>query len=312
MKVYKYLINKILFGAAVIVFIAACEEEDSGELINTQLTGSTKVFFDPDNSSSVAETANVLSSPDGSSSVTGDNTVDVGVVRTGTDFSAEVTVSFTATTVYANTTDFFDAGDDASSTVTFSREGSITIPAGETRGSVVVAIGDDATATGDRTITLTLTESSAGELGFSASDAKTTQTITIVDDDCPIDLATFAGNYTLASFGTDDSCCPGFDLCAAASRDCSGFLTLAADPSDPTGTSAILNHSSFGSPYGIKFVTCPQQVEVITPLTSWFGIGWQMQQGPTLGTYNDENKSITIIGQLGGNGEFTMELTKVE
>lgn len=198
MKVYKFLLNKLLFLLMLTMIVVACEEKDAGEIIGEDLTGVTKVYFDPTNSGSVSETPNIIASADGTSTITSENTIEIGVVRTGTDFSAEATVSFTATSTYTATTDFFDAGDDASGSITFSSEGSFTIPAGESRGTIVIVVTDDELATGDRAVNITLTDSSVGELGLTESNPSTTLALTVVEDDCPFIVANMTGVFDVA------------------------------------------------------------------------------------------------------------------
>ncbi len=208
MKGYKLILNNILFLLMLAVVVVSCEEKDAGELVNTQLTSVSKVFFDPANGGSVNEAQNVSQSADGTSTIISDNSIEVGVVRSGTDFSSEVTVSFTTVATYKNTTDFFDSGDDASGTITLSSEGSVTIPAGESRGTFTIVIANDELATGDKDITITLTETSSGELGLSEAVPATTQSITVVEDDCPFDREQLTGDFTV----TIDFLlsCPGF------------------------------------------------------------------------------------------------------
>ncbi len=309
MKVYNYLINRIFFLAAIMIIIASCEENDAGELVNTQLTGATKVYFDPANTSSVSESSNVISSSDGTSTLTSENTFEIGVVRTGTDFSSEATVSFTATTTYATSTDFFDAGDDASSTVTFSNEGTITIAAGESRGSIVVSIGDDVVASGDRTISVTLTETTTGELGLSESDPKITQAVTIVDDDCPIAIADWVGVYTVDENFTDGVNAPS---------GLSDFFTesyqveIALDPGDNTGTKVIITNSAgfdtyFTDGLVMTFLTCPGQVSFSEPAPN---VALFRNFAFETSSYNEGNFSIKCEGPLATFGPYQFTLTK--
>ena len=250
-----------------------------------------------------------------SSGVSENNTAAaVRVYRSSVDLSQALTINFTFSAVYASTTDFFDEGADASDTFsTFGDVASLTIPAGEAYGSITFYGVDDVLSSGDKTVTITIASVSLSSynIGFPGPDSnQAVHSLTIIDDDCPIDLASFEGGYTMTVLGTEDSCCPDFDLCADPGRDCSGAVTLTADASDPSGTSAILTHPSFGSPYGIKFVTCPLQTEVITPMSSWFGFAWNMQQGGSPGSYDEVSKTIKIVGVLGGNGDFEITLTK--
>ena len=305
-----YLI-KGLFALSFIAFvIMGCEEEDAGEIIANPLTESAKVYLSPENRTIVAEAANATVSADGQV-INSSNTIEISVIRTGSDFSAQVTVGYTAVVTYKNTTDFFNAGDDASSTVNFSSEGSIVIPAGETAGSLTAAITDDVFATGDRNINIALTSTDVGELGLSTTSPNTSIDITIQDDDCPIDIATFEGTYTMAAVGSTGAFNDGFDLCASASRDCSGNVTLTAIASDPTGTTATIDHPSFGNPLEIKFVTCSSEVTVENSMDTWFGNSWFVRQGnEIIGTYDDEKKSMVVVVDVANFDEFDIILTK--
>lgn len=238
------------------------------------------------------------------------NTYTVEIIRSASDLSQALSVNINVSVVYATTTDFANAGEDASETVSFSQDiSSLTIPAGEVSSTFYITSFNDDFSAGDKTITLTITNAAdytIGNQGFGGSTV-----ITIVDDDCPIDLASFEGEYTMEIIGSPESPNDGFDLCASASRDCSGVVTLTADTSDPLGQTAILTHPSFGGEYKIQFVTCPKETLVVQPMASIFGdADWNMQQGSLPGSYNDASKDISIVGVLGSFGNFTITLKK--
>lgn len=308
MKEYNFL-NKIFLLLMLAIVVVACDEKDAGELVNAELTGSTKVYFDPTNATSVSEASNIISSTDGTSSITSENTVEIAVIRTGTDFSSEATVDFTATTTYAVTSDFFDEGDDASSTVTFSDEGSLTISAGQTRGFIVVSIGDDVVASGDRTITVTLTGTSAGELGLTESDPKTTQAVTIVDDDCPIAIADWVGVYDVDENFTDGVNAP-FGLADFFAE--SYQVEIALDPTDATGTKVVITNSDGFNTYFtdglvMTFLTCPGQVAFSEPAPN---VALFRDFEFETSSYNEGNFSIKCEGPLATFGPYQFTLTK--
>lgn len=287
-------------------FFAGCE--DTSEFAKVEDSLGAYVSFS-ENSAAFSENS-ATTSADGTSVVAG-NSYAVEIFRSTSDLSSPLTVSISADVVFASTTDFANAGDDASSTVAFSTDvSSLTFEAGEAFKQFTITSFNDDFSSGDKSITLSITN--AGGLNVGSQGLGGSIALTVVDDDCPIDLASFEGEYTMTVFGTVGAPFDGFDLCASAARDCSGVVTLAADATDPLGQTAILTHPSFGGEYKIQFITCPEEVEVVQPMTSFFGVGaWQMQQGGSLGAYSNDSKDITIIGILGTNGDFTITLKKV-
>ena len=227
---------------------------------------------------------------------------NIAITMAGPLLSSDLTIDYNVDVVSGSENDFMLSGT-----------GTVTIPAGEVTTSLSLTPVDNLFSDGDKEIVLTITSVSESiPIGLPGpANNNASVAITIGDDDCPVDLASFEGTYSMTVLGAVGAAFEGFDLCAADTRDCSGNVTFSVDDSDPVGVSATLEHASFGSSYGIKFITCSKQVEAITPLTSWFGNDvWNMQQGATLGTYNEDSKAITIIGILGTNGDFEITLTK--
>ena len=236
----------------------------------------------------------------------------ITVARSTTDISGSLTVDLTVTGVYTTTTSFFDAGSSAEGTFTISST-SITFDANEAAKSVTLTGVDDALSSGDKTITVTISGVSdpAFKIGTPGPDDRfSVSVITIIDDDCPIDLSEFEGAWTYVdATGTVNSCCDGGSLNGFGFPAADSNVTLTADASDPTGTTAILSGGPFGSDYTIQFITCAEEVVALGTTDSFVGSSaWTMAQGTTNGTYTTTR--FTVVGVLGGNGDFEMEFTK--
>jgi len=313
MKLYKLLILTIVGS----VWVAGCDDTDN--LATGPLQGDARVYLDPGNVTTVGEGAVAQSTADGEISTT-DNTFEIKVLRTGNDFSDEVTVNYEFTAVYTSTNDFVNEGDDASDDIEFSTDGTITIPANSQEGSVRIAVSDDVLSNGNRTISVSLTGVSGGyDLGFSDADPKTDITITLEDDDCPIDVENdWEGTYLLTeefTAGVNE----GFSFFSGQTV----LVDMELDPSDPSLTSVFLSDNEdtdFGfmgsDPNSLKFNTCPVTVSIdndeVFGFTALGGGATSLVQSS--GTYNESNNTITLVGDLiepGANfGEYTITLTK--
>lgn len=76
--------------------------------------------------------------------------------------------------------------------------GSITIPAGEFSADISLQVIDNVTADGDLDVTIELNSSSSLPLGIGAEgNFSTSRTITIVDNDCPVDINAFVGTFSV-------------------------------------------------------------------------------------------------------------------
>lgn len=299
-------INKLLFSLTMLLIVWGCEET---EFETTEDNLGNFVSFSQ-SSASVSESV-ASGTADGISVITGGNYV-IEVVRSGRDLSQPLTVNISSSITFASSTDFADSGDDASETVFFSQPiSTVTIPSGETSALVDVNTINDEFSSGDKTVALTITGTSDASfnLGAPATGVGNSLTITVVDDDCPIDLTSFEGAYTMTIVGTPGARFEGFDGCTLG--DCSPPAMLAADPTDPLLQTAIITHPEIGGEYKIKFVTCPLETTVVQPMTSFLGRStWLMEQGTVPGSYDDNSKDISIVGLLGGNGNFTISLKK--
>ncbi len=298
-------ILKNILMCCVLVSFLACE--DGTEFTKT---GLDYVAFTV-SSASVNE-AVAVTTQDGISTTT-NGYYTVNVIRSSSDVSADLTVNFTVAGTFVSTSDFADAGDDAASTFASSAAGSVVIPAGKSQAAFTITAINDLFSSGNKEVVVTITGASASnyQLGYAQSGLGESLTLTIIDDDCPIDLSTFAGTYSMASVGTEGAFNEGFDLCASAARDCSGDVTLTPIATDPTGTTATIDHASFGNPLQIKFITCSSEVIVENSMDTWFGNAWFTRQGDeVIGSYNDDSKGIVVVVDVANFDEFDIILTK--
>ncbi len=236
----------------------------------------------------------------------------ITVARSTTDVSGSLTVDLTVSGVYSTTTSFFDAGTSADGTFALSST-SITFEANEAVKSVTLSSVDDALSSGDKTVTVTISAVSDPSIKIGTpgpDDRFSVSVITIIDDDCPIDLSEFEGAWTYVdATGTVNSCCEDGSLNGFGFPAADANVTLTADASDPTGTTATLSGGPFGSDYSIQFITCTEEVVALGTTDSFVGsAAWTMAQGSTNGTYTATR--ITVVGVLGTNGDFEMEFTK--
>lgn len=216
--------------------------------------------------------------------------------------STDVTVDYTLELVAGSASDYTISDNS----------GSLTIPAGESSASIEIRPVDNVFSDGDKELVFTITNVSGDFIiGLPGPDKNnSTTTVTIGDDDCPIDLTAYVGEWVyIDAVGTANGCCPGGSLNGFGFPNSGGNATLTADPSDPSGTTAIFSGGPFGSDYTIKFLTCPQEVIALGTTSSFVGVGaWNMPQGQTNGVYTET--TISVVGGLGGNGDFEMMFEK--
>lgn len=255
--------------------------------------------------------------------VSANSTYEVTVIRSSTDLSAPLTVGLSVNGVFAESSDFALEGDDASETFSLTEEiSSLTIPAGKVSAKFLVITRDDSAPSGDKVLSFNITSVSdpSYQIGIGESKMKSSLSLTIVDDDCPIDLAAFEGEWEIVSF------------CGAPGARNEGFcrtnfagvtVNLTADPSDPLGTTAIISGGIHTDDVVLKFVTCPKTVFIDAVYTLDF-----IQNGSTAtiqpngqpevygtGSYNEDSQRISIVfdyGNTGGSnfGAFVVEYKK--
>lgn len=314
-------ISLLFIYSLLFTFIVGCDDDDVLE--DNKLLTERRVYFSGTNPSSVAETANQNLSGDGEV-LASSNVINVTFERSGADASQAVTVGFSATAIFASTSDFQNEGDDAMATLTFSNENTIVIPAGAYTETLTIAVADDLLSAGDRSVTIEITSVPDNyQIGFpSAVDPRSQLVVTIQDDDCPIDLVgDYEGDWEVVSF----CAAPGsFNDGFCVSSIVGDVVTLTADTSDPTGTTAILSGGPHAEDFVVLFQTCPQTVRIdATYLLTFNQNDFQATLGPAdepdvygTGTYNPDNFVIRVVGVYGnvngaGFDEFIMEYKKL-
>jgi hypothetical protein len=322
--------NIIILLLMVTAFISACQEEDRLEI--NPLVSEKYVYFDENNANVMSETAEVSVTPDGQR-VSTKNQLFLKINRSGNDASVALVVNISTTVVFEDTTDFANAGDDASATVDFNFDDQVTIPTGSYSSEIGIFPDDDLLSSRNKIITLTITGVSddSYELGLPNFTADTlgeiqsedearllSQTIVIEDDDCPIDISgEWVGTYALSeefTAGIND----GFSFEFAT------IVQLDFNPSNPAGTAAFLGTAS-SSPAGddffveetpLLFNTCPQTLTIPNPLILDFTVsGATATYRVSSATYSPGSKSMVFVGILGNTGgsnfgEYTITLTK--
>jgi len=311
MKRFNFKFLYIFLMMAIISI--SCEDEDV--LDDNPLLTERLVYISDVTPVSVSEATNSSTSADGeiSNSL---NTLDITVQRSGRDVSQEVTVSLDISVVYTMTTNFFNEGDDASGTIIVPGDNpEITIPSGAYEASQKIRIVNDDLSTGDRLLTASISSVSGDyAIGFpNENESRTSIEITVQDDDCPIDIVAWEGNYTMVSIIRPSD---GLDLCGFGTCTDTGVITV--DTTDPTGTSLILTlPSGFADPLELQMITCPQEVAIknSTDILGSFGsFNWSQNiedDGPNLGSYDPDTFRLTFWGGLDtpGNG-YEVVLTK--
>jgi len=191
--------------------------------------------------------------------------------------------------------------------------GIVTIPAGEFYGYITVTPVDDIIAGDNIVLDFSIEGNTDYNLGIAGDGVYNVHSIvTIVEDDCPIDLAAdWVGNYSVVEGFTPGSTNEGITLASNFGEVYQ--LTLSADTSDATGTSAIWNNTAgFNSyfPNGteMSFLTCSEQVAFTGGSTVIADFDVLVY---ATATFNPSSFSITGTGDLGDFGEYSYTLTKI-
>lgn len=98
----------------------------------------------------------------------------------------------------------FTSASNASDFVISPADGNLTIPAGEFTSSFTVTPVDNLLTDGSKVIEVTV--SSSLPIGLPGSSDFSSTTITITDDDCPLDINEFVGTYTAEEDGYCNGC----------------------------------------------------------------------------------------------------------
>lgn len=184
----------------------------------------------------------------------------------------------------------------------------ITIPAGAYSVKVPINVTNNFVYDGvdPRTFTITLTGVSASGVGI---NGVTSATVSIVDDDCPFNLADWEGVYTVAEAFTSGVNAPnGFSDFFGESYQ----VELTANPADPNSLSGVLTNSAGFDQYFvdgtvIAFNTCGGTVSFPAGnpnLANFVAITVQTT------SFNANDFTIRVDGPAGGYGPYGFTLTK--
>lgn len=208
-----------------------------------------------------------------------------------------VTVNFTVT-----------SSDESRYTVT-PNSGTIEIPAGEFSADILVEPIDNFDVDGDIDVVIELTESSDLPLGIAGEGlVAKSRTITLVDNDCPVDSDAFVGTFMVEEVFTSGQ---NEGLSLAAEFDEEYQIELTPQPGDLSGTKFIISNvvDTF-IPEGtvLTLLSCSGTVS--------FGsetINLAVFADLTIesAVYDEEASSITVTGPLGNFGPYEFKLTRL-
>ncbi len=187
--------------------------------------------------------------------------------------------------------------------------GTLEIPAGEFSADIVLNIVNNLLVDGNIDVTITLTGGSV-PVGIGGEGAlNVASTITIVDDDCPVDINAFVGTFDVFENFTAGVNSPlGLtDFFGEVYQ-----LELSLAPGDPTGTKVVINNSPGFNEYipdgtVMSFLTCDGEVifDEGFPLVALFRVFEY-----TGSSYDESIGQIQCTGPLATFGDYQFTLTR--
>lgn len=202
-------------------------------------------------------------------------------------------------------------GADASRFTITPAGGTVQIPAGEVSATINVLPIDNVIVDGDSSFSIVLSPDGDKPVGLAGQGINSSSfDLTIVDNDCPIDIDGFVGTYTVSENFTAGNNAPS-GLSDFFTETYQIELTLA--PSDPSGTKLILNNSAGFNKYipdgtVLAFDTCNGKItfdgkpEVEVGLFRTFVY--------TASRYDETDFVIGATGPLATFGEYQFTFTK--
>lgn len=184
----------------------------------------------------------------------------------------------------------------------------IVIPAGEYSVKLPINVTNNFEYDGADPRIVTITVTGVSESGIGIEGYKSA-TVTIIDDDCPFNIADWVGVYTVDEAFTAGVNAPlGFSDFFGESYQ----VELAVNPADPNGLSAVLTNSDGFHQYFVNgtvlaYNTCAATVSFpggSPNLADFVAL--------TVGTtsFNDTNFTIRVDGTAGNYGAYGFTLTK--
>ncbi len=220
------------------------------------------------------------------------------VVFGGPKTTTDITVNYTVT-----------SSDPARYTVNPS-SGTVTIPAGEFTADIAIQPIDNFDVDGDVQVTIALSPDSSRPIGVGGDGlVSASKVVTIIDNDCPIDIASFVGTYSVSENFTDGPNSPSglSDFFTEAYQ-----MEMALDPNDVSGTKVVLTNSAGFNTYIndgtiMSFDTCNGRVSFDAgfPTVALFRTFVY-----TASSYNENTFVIQCTGPLSTFGEYQFTLTK--
>jgi hypothetical protein len=209
-----------------------------------------------------------------------------------------VTVNFTVT------------ADDPSRFTVEPADGTVTIPAGEFTADITITPVDNITVDGDMDIVIDLTTASSLPVGIGGEGINfASRTVTLVDDDCPVDINNFIGTYNVAEVFTS-GVNEGLSLAAAFGE--AYQIEMVAQPGDDTGTKLVITNSAGFNTYLIDgtvmtLQACPGTVTFDPlPLNVALFADLNIEEA----VFNEDQSRIRVSGPLGGFGPYEFVLTR--
>ncbi len=190
--------------------------------------------------------------------------------------------------------------------------GTVTIPAGEFSADIIIDPVDNFTADGDGEIVLELASHPDYPIGLVGGETSgRMSTVTIIDDDCPVDIESFVGTYSVAEQFTSGVNAP-FGLTDFFGESYQVDVSLA--PGDATGTQLVLNNSAGFDPYFVNgtVITLRTCTATFTFNSGNPSLALFATLNVTATSFDENTLQITASGPLGGFGPYQFLLTKIE
>ena len=202
-------------------------------------------------------------------------------------------------------------GADASRFTITPANGTLQIPAGQASATISILPIDNNVAGGNLDFSIILSEDNDKGVGIGGEGIKNTSyEVTIIDNDCPVDINGFVGTYSVSENFTGGTNAP-LGLSDFFGESYQLDMTLA--PNDPSGTKLIVNNSAGFNTYipngtVLTFDTCNGKVtfdglsEVQVALFRTFEY--------TDSGYNESDFIIEATGPLSTFGDYQFTFTK--
>jgi hypothetical protein len=219
------------------------------------------------------------------------------LIGSGTNESG-ITVNFTVTS------------SDPSRFTVSPTTGSIDIPAGEFSADIAITAIDNIAADGDVDVVIELSSGNSLPIGIGGEgNFNTSRTVTIIDNDCPVDINAFVGTFTVFENFTDGVNAP-FGLV-----DFFGEIyqvEMALEPGDTSGTKVVVTNSAGFNTYlangtVIQFLACSGELlfEAGNPVCAEFAV--LAIEGTS---YDESIGELQATGPLGGFGPYQFTFTR--